>query len=114
MDCEQSEKRMTIGSKVAPVQITHGLNSSIQKNRVQIPAEHLLSMGVNIFPEVFNNGAFAVPWAAQVFSGSSKKPSLGGAAVKKLSGNGMHMSNVLPLILFVLSRAEFTPVLSSP
>ncbi len=109
MDCEQSEKRMTISSKIYAPQVTHGLHFSYHKNRLMIPVEHLVNMGLNVLPSI--SGAFKVPWAEKLLQpaeGSGAQPKLSDAAVKKLAGNGMHLSCILPFMLFVFSRAVFT------
>ncbi len=109
MDCEQSERRMTTSSQVAAPQVTHGLYYSYHKGRQHIPLEHLLNMGLNVIPSL-NNGAFSFPWAEQLLQkdvATGARPKLGSAAVKRLAGNGMHLSCVLPFVLFVLGRAVF-------
>ncbi len=117
VDCEQSEKRMTVASKVASPQVTHGLYYSVKRNRLSIPSEHLVNMGLNVYPSFINDGAFAVPWAEQLLPGDvgaegthgtcdDQQKKLSTFAIKKLSGNGMHMSHVLPILLFTLSLCE--------
>jgi hypothetical protein len=103
---------MTISTKLAATQVTHGLLYSVHKNRISTPAEHFMNMGLNVFPSIFAGGAFAVPWAQShlgTVAGLDCSQRLTDASAKRLSGNGMSLSCIYPFLLFVLSRAEFTP-----
>jgi hypothetical protein len=98
VDIEQSERRMSCASKISMAQVTHGLFIRHHKNRVAIPSEHLLSMGLNVYADIYAGGAFALPWAKSLLQGDEE---LTGESVKRLSGNGMHMSCLVAFLLVV-------------
>ena len=113
VDVEQGGQHMLLGTTTAPPQITHGTLWSTRHNRVALTGEHLLQQGINVYPNKYYQGMFAPKWV-RVRKSFANFPDISpertgtaftACSLKRMSGNGMNMANLLPVLLFTLSRA---------
>ena len=99
-DVTQSAKRRRVKSDIMPTLCcATKLRTVHSSGRELFPREHLSCQGVRAYGSA--KDPFALPWLSMLEDGSIDDKSL-----REMTGNGQHLANLVPLILFLLGHTQ--------